>query len=175
MTISNEALTAAINSYNAFRLHPRVKEHDVIGVVDFTQHSSEERFYLVDIQHNLQVIRQALVAHGAGSDPTGSGYATIFSNENNSHCSSGGAIATGAIYYGQHGRSTRLHGLEPGVNDNMFSRVMVIHPSNYVTPAYVQQMGRAGMSWGCLAMGPQDCQDYNDLLQGGSFIYCYTG
>jgi hypothetical protein len=56
------------------------------------------------------------------------------SNDPGSKQSSLGLFATAEIYDGQHGRSLRLYGLEPGINDNALARALVIHGADYVSP-----------------------------------------
>ena len=62
---------------------------DVVGIVDFTQASSEPRFYLLDT--NSGRVTRHLVAHGRGSDPAHTGFLQRFSNQVGSEASSNGA------------------------------------------------------------------------------------
>ena len=73
------------------------------------------------------------VAHGRGSDPANSGWAEHFSNRPGSNASSQGSFLTGDTYVGKHGRSRRLHGLDPQ-NNLAASRGIVIHSASYVDP-----------------------------------------
>ncbi len=60
-----------------------------------------------------------------GNDGFGSNPKT--GNEHKSNLSSLGFIRAETEYNGTWGRSLRLHGLEPGVNDQMLSRGVVLH------------------------------------------------
>jgi len=106
------------------------------------------------------------VAHGSGSDPDGDGYATKFSNVPNSKASSLGVYITGALYYGKHGKSMRLHGISP-TNSNALSRAVVVHESAYVQEANMRQ----GRSWGCLAVSATEVRRVLASLNGGAMIY----
>lgn len=135
-----------------------------IGIVDFAQHSSRQRFWILDVQSGSY--RAIRVAHGKGSDPDGDGYATRFSNTAESKASSLGFYVTGALYKGKHGRSMRLNGLS-STNSNALSRAVVVHESDYVREAAVTQ----GRSFGCLAVAHSEIGNVLASLQGGALIY----
>jgi hypothetical protein len=87
---------------------------------------------------------EELVAHGRES---GEDRATRFSNDVGSHQSSLGLFVTLDEYRGRHGRSLRLRGLEPGVNDRALDRALVIHGADYVSEAFGAKHGRLGRIW----------------------------
>ena len=126
---------------------------DLIGLVDFSAPSKAARFYLVDVADG-QIVSTHLVAHGRGSDPANSGWVERLSNSPGSNASCEGAFLTGVEYYGEHGRSRRLIGLEPE-NDMAESRAIVIHAADYVNPLWSKRQGRIGRSQGCPAVRPQ--------------------
>lgn len=152
----------AMDYFNANQ--DRIQNKRYIGIVDFAAHSSRQRFWIIDLQtgagHGIRV------AHGAGSDPDGDGFATRFSNTPNSRASSLGFYLTGALYSGKHGRSMRLHGLSP-TNSNALSRAVVLHDSDYVREANVRQ----GRSFGCLAVANSEIGSVLAALRGGALIY----
>lgn len=152
----------AMDYFNANQ--DRIQNKRYVGVVDFSAHSSRQRFWIIDVQSGAE--RAMRVAHGAGSDPDNDGYATRFSNVPNSRASSLGFYVTGALYTGKHGRSMRLHGLS-GTNSNALSRAVVIHDSNYVREANVRQ----GRSFGCLAVANSEIASVLASLRGGALIY----
>ena len=141
-----------------------VKDERRMVVIDYTKHSTQPRFFLVDLTD--MTADTFLVAHGKGSDADHDGYADQFSNILNSRMSSLGAYVTGETYYGQHGLSLRLHGLDPS-NDKALERYIVIHGADYVAP------GRRvlGRSWGCPALEQAVAQKLIPELAGGTFIY----
>src|SRR5664279_6554582 len=73
------------------------------AVVDFNLPSSIERLFIFDLKS--QSVRKFLVAHGHNS---GFEFATIFSNELGSNCSSLGIYKTMETYVGKHGESLRI-------------------------------------------------------------------
>lgn len=133
-------------------------------VIDFRKPSVSERFYLVDLE--TDTAEAFLVAHGKGSDPDFDGMADQFSNTHNSKMSSLGAFVTGESYYGIHGLSLRLDGLE-AVNDQARARAIVIHGADYVAP----DRAVLGRSWGCPALEQAVAQKLIPEIAGGTFLY----
>jgi len=142
----------------------RIQNKKYIGIVDFAAHSSKTRFFILGVEDGS--VHAMHVAHGAGSDPDGDGYATRFSNVPNSKASSLGFYLTGALYSGSHGKSMRLNGLS-STNSNALSRAVVIHESAYVQEANVRQ----GRSFGCLAVSATEIRKVLGSLNGGALIY----
>ena len=142
---------------------------DRIGIVDFSQPSRAARFQIVDLVGGT-VSAPLLVAHGKGSDPANIGMAQHFSNMIDSEASSRGSYVTGEVYYGKHGRSRRLIGLDPD-NDRAFERGIVIHAASYVTPAMVAMQGRVGRSQGCFAVNPREITHVLEALGPGRLLF----
>ena len=147
----------------------RIPNRDRIGVVDFTLHSCEPRFHLVDVATGA-IERSWLVAHGSGSDPTATGMLHRFSNEPGSNASSRGAYLTANTYVGKHGYSRRLIGLDP-TNDLALDRAIVMHGADYVSPALIASQGRIGRSQGCFAFEPDQVAEVMAELGEGRMIY----
>jgi hypothetical protein len=124
----------------------------VLTVIDYTRPSNEPRLWVLDVT-NRRLLHHELVAHGRGS---GELYATRFSNEPGSKASSLGLFVTAEVYDGAHGRSLRLQGVEPGINDQAFDRAIVMHGADYVSLDFAARQGRLGRSLGCpaLPIGP---------------------
>lgn len=140
-----------------------VKNKDVIGVIDFSQHSSKERFYIIDMQSGRVETYQT--THGKNSDTDNDGYATQFSNTSGSNMSSQGVYLTAETYYGGHGYSLMLDG-KSSTNSNARSRAIVIHPADYVVSGQ-----KAGRSWGCPALDPRESEAVINQIKGGAVIY----
>lgn len=140
-----------------------VKNKEVIGVIDFSQHSSKERFYIIDMQSGRVETYQT--AHGKNSDPDHDGYATLFSNTPGSNMSSQGIYLTSTTYEGGHGYSLLLDG-KSTTNSNARSRAIVIHPADYV-----QAGVKSGRSWGCPALDPRFSEEVIDKIKNGAVIY----
>ncbi len=129
-----------------------VEVRDTIGIVDFSAPSRDPRFYLVDVA-TRSVSDTFLVAHGKGSDPANRGWVERLSNRHGSEASCSGSFLTSALYYGEHGPSRRLIGLDPE-NDQAIPRGIVIHAARYVSKNMVAEHGRVGRSQGCFAVSP---------------------
>lgn len=117
-------------------------------VVDMGLPSSQQRLWAFDTTDPTRpvLILRDKVAHGAGSDPTGSGYATRFGNEVNSWMTSVGLYRIAEPFANAEGRAAfSLDGLDPGFNDEARDRHVVLHPSRYVPAG----PGLAGRSQGC--------------------------
>lgn len=141
----------------------KIKNQNYIVVIDFKQHSSKERFYLIDMETGH--VETYLTAHGKNSDPNYTGYATQFSNEEGSLMSSVGYYLTAETYYGSKGFSLKLDGLS-STNSNARSRAIVIHGAAYVTPGSI-----IGRSWGCPALEERYNEEVINKIKGGALIY----
>ena len=140
-----------------------------LAVIDFSLPSSEQRLWLFDLTEHSLVLRE-LVAHGQGS---GDNFARTFSNVEGSHQSSIGLFRTQESYYGQHGYSLRMDGLEAGINDQARNRAIVIHGADYVDESWVDRQGRIGRSHGCPAVPQHAIRTVVDNLKGGQFLFAY--
>lgn len=134
-----------------------------IGLIDFKQHNSKERFYIVDMESGR--VETHLVAHGKNSDPDFDGFATKFSNTPDSLQSSLGFYLTAETYIGAHGYSLRLDGLSR-TNSNARDRAIVIHAAEYVAPG-----GKIGRSFGCPAIDVRIHAQLIDQIKDGSLLY----
>lgn len=155
---------ASLNSHGSY-----IARRDRIGLIDFSRPSREPRFQLVDVESG-RVERTLLVAHGKGSDLSNTGYLQQFSNMPGSDASSQGAYCTADSYYGKHGPSQRLIGLDAS-NNAALERAIVIHAASYVDPAVADTHGRIGRSWGCFALNDAEVQPTMDWLGEGRMIY----
>lgn len=146
-----------------------IRHRDVIGLVDFAAPSSTPRFSIVDLG-NGRILTTHLVSHGRGSDPANTGWLERFSNRPGSYASSRGSYLTDNLYYGKHGRSRRLQGLDPE-NSMAASRAIVIHGANYVSRNMARTQGRVGRSLGCFAVSRRDIGDVLDQLGEGRLLF----
>lgn len=146
----------------------RIAHRDKIAIVDFAAPSSQPRFHIVDLASGASAAM--LVAHGAGSDPSHSGWLSRFSNEFNSNASCEGAFLADDYYVGKHGRSQRLAGLDP-TNDNALGRAIVVHAAWYSNPEMLRTHGMLGRSQGCFAVGDADLSRVFDQLGQGRMIF----
>lgn len=151
----------------------------VIVVVDFAKHSSDPRLYRVDLRTGDGLDAPIRVAHGIGSDPDDDGYASFFSNVEESLTSSLGAALGAERYIGINGLSLRLDGLEP-TNSQMRARDIVVHSyaperRRYFNAAHVAARGRPGSSEGCFVVEPDKREWILQTLENGGFIYAGFG
>lgn len=155
---------------SALDFHSRlVAQRDRIMLVDFSQPSREPRMQLVDVAGG-RIERTWLVSHGSGSDPAATGMLQHFSNEPGSNASSRGAYLTANPYYGKHGLSQRLIGLDP-TNNMALDRAIVLHGADYVNPALIASQGRIGRSQGCFAVEQAEVATVMEVLGQGRMIY----
>jgi hypothetical protein len=131
----------------------QVAHHDVVGVADFSQPSRIPRFHLVDLVNGG--VDTLLVAHGRGSDPDRTGWLRSFSNRPGSAATSQGHYLTSKYYFGEHGRSIRLRGLD-ATNSNAEDRGIVVHAAWYVGPGILREHAKLGCSEGCFAVSQSD-------------------
>jgi hypothetical protein len=146
----------------------KIKHRDVIGICDFDDPSAKPRFHVLNVASGK--IDSYLVAHGRGSDPGHTGWLKRFSNEFGSAASSSGAYVTAEEYYGNHGRSRRIDGLDP-TNSNARARAVVIHGAWYAERDMIAQHGKLGRSEGCFAFGAKDLATMMERLGPGRLIY----
>ena len=145
-----------------------IAHRDVLGIVDFGYPSSTPRFHLVDLLNGRT--STMLVAHGRGSDPGNTGWLQNFSNRPGSNASCNGSFIVGRTYVGKHGRSRRLHGLDP-MNSLAESRAIVIHAASYVSDQMARRHGRVGRSQGCFAVSMQDIDEVLSRLGSGRLLF----
>ena len=161
-TVGEDLLAAAIDAQHA--AGGRVENAELLVIIDYRKPSHQPRFFLID--RTAGTVSSHLVAHGKGSDPDHDGRADRFSNRPGSKMTSLGSFVTGKTYYGRHGLSLKMHGLDPE-NSNAERRAIVIHGANYVAP------GRdiLGRSWGCPALEQQIAQSVIPKIKNGVLIY----
>ncbi len=124
-------------------------------IVDFRLHSAEPREWIYDLSTG-ELLWKLRVAHGRKStDGVDLAHAVTFSNVSGSNQSSLGLARSAGTYSGTFGPSFRMEGLEPGFNDKICSRDIVMHPWSPVGDAYVAKCGWARPSLGCPAIDDQ--------------------
>ncbi len=143
-TVFEKALTGFYNLKYAGLL----QEKSILTIADFDQESTRKRLYIIDLDKKMLLLN-TWVAHG---EKSGSDKAYAFSNEPNSNKSSLGFYVTGETYYGKHGRSLKLDGMDAGYNDRARERAIVLHGATYVGEQSIRQLGRLGRSQGCPAV-----------------------
>jgi hypothetical protein len=142
----------------------------VITICDYSQSSDSKRLYVIDLNAG-ELLFNTYVSHGKNS---GSEYATSFSNKMDSHKSSLGFMITGDTYRGHKGYSLHLNGVEPGINDNVRARNIVMHGSKYVNAERADEGSAMGRSFGCPAVSYAEHTKIIDAIKGGSCFFIYA-
>ncbi|WP_353139372.1 murein L,D-transpeptidase catalytic domain family protein [Pseudopedobacter sp.] len=143
--VFEKAITGFINLKRDHQLN---KDKEILTVIDFSKSSTEKRMWIIDLK-NKSVLLNTYVAHGRGS---GDDMANKFSNVAESHQSSLGFYVTNETYFGKHGLSLKLDGLDRGINNLARSRAIVVHGASYVSESFINNHGRLGRSHGCPAV-----------------------
>ena len=161
----------AYTGYQNFRQQAlATAEKPVMTVVDFTKPSNLNRLWIIDLQ-SRKVLYNTLVAHGRN---TGNVKAEKFSNEHNSNMSSMGFYITDKTYYGKHGLSLKLAGMDEAYNSNAMDRAIVLHGADYVSEAFVKQYGRLGRSLGCPAVSREISGEVIELIKDNTVLYIHS-
>ena len=167
--LSQQAFDWALKGYRKLLQQGRIRNSQYLTICDFSQSSRQKRFYLIDLE-NEKLILNTYVAHGRN---TGGEYASRFSNKPSSHQSSLGFYLTDRTYYGEHGLSLRLSGMETGINSNASMRRIVIHGADYAEPTHIRSMGYLGRSYGCPALPRQQSKLVINTIKNGSCFFIY--
>jgi hypothetical protein len=167
--LSMQAFEYAYKGYRRLLQEKIISKQDYLTICDFSQSSNNKRFYLVDMVNN-KVILNTYVAHGRNS---GGEYATRFSNRSKSLQSSLGFYVTQSVYYGEHGLSLRVAGLEKGYNDKALQRNIVIHGADYIGDKKPGRYNYMGRSYGCPAIPRKECNQVINMIKNGSCVFIY--
>lgn len=146
---------------------PLQVKSDFAAILDFSLPSTEKRFYLLNFKTGQ--VEKFYVAHGRNS---GGLWAARFSNINGTKQSSLGLYLAGSTYYGGHGKSLNLHGLEAS-NHRATARDIVLHGADYVSEKFIQEHARLGLSWGCPSVENAHLEKLVKALSNGSLLYFY--
>jgi hypothetical protein len=164
-----QVVSLALKAYNQAQAAGFGNKH-LLTIIDYSLPSTVNRLWIINLNNN-RVLFSERVAHGIAS---GQLYATRFSDRIDSRQSSIGMYLTAAEgYRGRHGYALRLHGLEPGFNDNAYTRNIVLHSAAYVSDAYIVSHGYLGQTWGCPAINSRHLRAIITTLKGGTLIFAY--
>lgn len=144
-----------------------LRKTNLLTICDYSQSSNNKRLYVIDIL-NSRLLFNTYVSHGRNS---GNEFATSFSNYDNSNKSSLGFMVTGDTYTGKAGFCMRFNGMEPGINDRVKSRGIVLHGSRFVNETIMTDRGTIGKSLGCPAVPYGLHFKIIDAIKGGSCFF----
>ncbi|CAL1519875.1 murein L,D-transpeptidase catalytic domain family protein [Chitinophaga sp. MM2321] len=168
--LSKEAFESALQGFEHLEEKGRIRNADVISIIDFSLPSARKRLFVIDLKNKL-LLFNTLVSHGRNS---GAANANTFSNKMNSFKSSLGFFVTGDTYIGEHGYSLRLEGEEEGINDNALSRGIVMHSAAYVNESLARSQGYIGRSLGCPAIPENIHRKVIERIRNGTCLFLYS-
>ena len=168
--LSYKAFSYAYRGLSRLKSKININKKNILTVIDFNKSSKEDRFFIIDLSKK-EILHESLVAHGKNS---GWDIPTTFSNLSNSYMSSLGFYITGETYFGKHGLSLKLDGLEKGINDNARKRNIVIHAADYVSNQFIKQVGRLGRSFGCPSLPAENYTNVIDIIKNKSLIFIFS-
>jgi hypothetical protein len=140
-----------------------------LTVIDYSKPSTAKRLWVFDLRAQT-LLYEELVAHGKGS---GDNFATVFSNNPESHQSSLGLFETADAFSGRTGYALRLKGLDAGFNDKALERAIVMHGAAYVSEQIAHSAGRLGRSWGCPALRKEVARELIDRIKNNGVLFAY--
>ena len=146
-----------------------LNKQGLITICDYSQSSINKRLYVIDIV-NSRLLFNTYVTHGRNS---GDEFATSFSNYQNSNKSCLGFLVTGGTYNGVAGLSMKFDGMEPGINDHVKSRAIVLHGSRFVSASVFANGNTISKSLGCPAVPYGIHSRIIDAIKGGSCFFIY--
>lgn len=165
-----EVFDKALTGYYNMKQRSEVSDKPFITIIDFTKSSNEKRLWVVDVDKK-ELLFNTYVAHGRNS---GQEFAENFSNEEKSYMSSIGFYVTENTYYGKHGLSLKLEGLDQEFNSNAKDRCIVMHGAEYASEAFIEQAGRLGRSLGCPAIPMEEHEEIIKAVVGGTAMYIHA-
>jgi hypothetical protein len=167
--LSRKAFVSAWTGYYKLRKKGMLRKTGILSIADFSQSSSNQRLYVIDVQ-NRKLLYRTFVAHGINS---GEEFASSFSNRMESCKSSLGFYITRATYSGMNGLSLRIQGVDKGFNDNAGRRSIVIHGAGYVSVRILRKYGVMGTTFGCPAIPAEMTTQIIPVVKNGSCFYIY--
>ncbi len=167
--LRKDVFDCALKGYDNLRQKGRLQKNEIISIADLSKSSCKKRLFIIDLKH-YKLLFNTYVAHGMNS---GQEYARQFSNAPESYKSSLGFYETATTYNGKNGYSLHLVGMERGINDNAYSRDIVIHGAGYVDENLIRAQGYIGRSQGCPAVPEKLHKKIIDKIKGGSCLFIF--
>lgn len=167
--LSKDAFEYAYKGYDRLLKKHVIKRPEFLTICDFSQSSKNKRLYIVDLNNN-ELVLNTYVAHGRNS---GGEFATKFSNKPSSLQSSLGFYITQNTYYGEHGLSLKVAGLESGYNDKALPRAIVVHGAPYIEESWLKHSSYMGRSYGCPAVPDDESDLIINTIKNGTCLFIY--
>jgi len=166
---NDNLLEMAVNGYHKLVNNKQIEQGKTLTIVDFSLPSSEKRMWIIDVESGI-ILHNSVVSHGRNS---GNLMAEKFSNTDSSYMSSLGFYVTGETYFGKHGYSLRLDGVEKGFNDRARDRAIVIHGAEYANENFITSTGRLGRSLGCPALPVDTSKEIIDMIKDKTCLFIF--
>lgn len=146
---------------------------DIAFMIDYSLHSGLNRFFVVDLKKGT-IIKKGLVCHGSCKGENNNSTATVFSNTNDSYCTTLGMAVVGKRAYSKWGKNYKywLDGLEEA-NANMRKRVVVLHAWEHVPDKEVYPKPIV-MSWGCPTVSIKFLDELDSILKENDKVLLYS-
>jgi hypothetical protein len=167
--LNPQVLKLALKAYIKARQSRMGNVKEVLTIIDYSKPSTERRLWVIDLR-TKKVLYNTWVTHGKNS---GSLNATSFSNQPGSLKSSLGVFLTEETYVGHVGYAVRLKGLESGINDNAYSRAVVVHGAWYADPEIARHYGQLGRSFGCPAVSDKIAKPLINTIKNNTVVFAY--
>ncbi len=165
-----ETATDALTAFRTSWQRSETKRFEYT-ITDFSIHSRLKRQWVVQLATG-ELLFNLTVGHGVASIVGNDlGVSSVFSNTPESHQSSLGLIRTAETYFGDYGYSLRLDGLEPGFNDKVRDRFIVVHPWYGNRVETVATEGWVVPTWGCATVDPVVSEAMINTISGGSLMF----
>ncbi|HVJ64066.1 MAG TPA: murein L,D-transpeptidase catalytic domain family protein [Bdellovibrionota bacterium] len=186
--VSRSALSEAMDRYYEFRDKGKVTNDERMVVVDYTENSSEPRFWVLNLLTGNATGMKMGHGDGGGLYRQERERTAFLSNVNGSEASTYGAMLLGGPKpqnQSERPDPTLVYGLEPH-NANAYSRRILVHTGRnqsgvtYVTDAPNEPAGRSD---GCFALSEANAKWVRGKdkatgapnLPAGTFLYAYKG
>lgn len=167
--LSRQAFSYALKGYSYLLQKNKLSNAEILTICDLSQSSRNKRLYIIDLNSGL-LLTHTYVSHGRNS---GGEFATRFSNRPQSLESSLGFYTTENTYFGEHGLSLKIKGVDKGFNDNAESRMIVLHGAKYAEPNFISQNGYLGRSFGCPAVPASESASIINIIKNGTCFFIY--
>ena len=168
--LSQQAFNYAVKGYESLKKQGRLRNENILSIIDFTKPSSQKRLFVLDV-NSFKILFNTYVAHGRN---TGEAYANKFSNKPDSYQSSLGFYLTEGTYNGKNGFSMQLEGMEYGINNRAEERAIVVHGAAYVSEGFIKSRGYIGRSHGCPALPEKLNKPIIEKIKNGSCLFIYS-
>lgn len=168
-TLNFIAFQEALRGYYLLKNENKLTNSDYLTIIDFSKHSSEQRFYFIDM-NTFSLVHKTYCSHGKNA---GGAMATKFSNNEGILQTSLEFYLTGETYTGKFDLGLRLDGLEYS-NSRARSRGVVMHGAHYATDEFLRRNNNVlGRSFRCPAVPKDEADFLIHKIKNGSLMYIY--